>query len=240
MRTFVDALKERIAPLENPYFRALRDGSLTREEFVETQIQFANAVAFFSRPMAVLAARLPTPDMRLDLLENVSDEHGHGDLRFCHERTFLQLLGRFGVTPDEADRRALWPEVRAFNTILAGLCTLDDRLTGLATLGIIEDLFAGISTEIGASIVKRGWLEEGQLVHYKTHEKLDVAHAEGFYKHLAEPYARDEGLAYQIQQGFELGAYVFLRMYEDLYRARARRWTRVYTGPHSWSAGTGW
>src|SRR5581483_11575602 len=106
MRSFIAALKKRLAPLENPYFRALRDGSMTREDFVETQVQFLNAVAFFSRPMAVLAARLPKADMRLDLLENVGDEHGHGDLRFSHERTFLALLDRLGVNADEADRRA--------------------------------------------------------------------------------------------------------------------------------------
>src|SRR4051812_18947387 len=98
MRTFVAALKKRLPPLENPYFQSLRDGSMSREDFVETQIQFANAVAFFSRPMAVLAARLPRADMRLDLLENVGDEHGHGDLRLSHERTFLELLARLGMT----------------------------------------------------------------------------------------------------------------------------------------------
>src|SRR5437016_3110478 len=117
MRSYIAALKVRLAPLENPYFRALRDGSLSREDFVETQIQFLNAVAFFSRPMAVLAARLPRPDVRLDLLDNVHDEHGHGNLSLCHERTFLALLELFGITHDETDRRVLWPEVRAFNTL---------------------------------------------------------------------------------------------------------------------------
>jgi pyrroloquinoline quinone (PQQ) biosynthesis protein C len=237
MRTYTAALKKRLAPLENPYFRSLRDGSMTREDFVETQIQFLMAVAFFSRPMAVLAARLPRADMRVDLLENVEDEHGHGDLRLSHERTFLALLARLGVSPEDADRRALWPELRAFNTVLAGLCTLDDQPTGLAALGIIEDLFSSISSEIGSAIVARGWLTADELVHYKTHEKLDVAHAEGFYKHLVEPYAKDPASRYQIQQGLELGGYIFLRLYEDLHRGRARRTLREYLGPHSWAVG---
>ena len=55
---FTRALKTRLAPLENPYFRALRDGSMSREDFVETQLQFAHAVFFFSRPMLVLAGRI--------------------------------------------------------------------------------------------------------------------------------------------------------------------------------------
>lgn len=237
MRSYVEALKKRLAPLENPYFRSLRDGSMSREDFVETQVQFLMAVAFFSRPMAVLAARLPSAVMRLDLLENVGDEHGHGDLRFSHERTFLALLERLGVSAEEADRRALWPELRAFNTVLAGLCTLDDPPTALAALGIIEDMFSTISGEIGSLIVARGWLTAEQLIHYKTHEKLDQEHAEGFYKHLVDAYARDRAAMYQIQQGLELGAYIFLRMYEDLYRGRARRWMREVVGPHSWAVG---
>ena len=55
MRTYLQALKARVAPLENPYLRALADGSFEREDFIETQIQFLHAVVYFSRPMAVLA-----------------------------------------------------------------------------------------------------------------------------------------------------------------------------------------
>jgi pyrroloquinoline quinone (PQQ) biosynthesis protein C len=195
------------------------------------------AVVFFSLPMAVLAGRLPRPEMRLSLLRNVDDEHGAGDLRFCHESTFLLLLERLGVPLTDIERRALWPEVRAFNTMLAGLTTLDDAFTGLAALGIIEDLFATISSLLGQGIVARGWLEEERVVHYQTHATLDVDHAEGFYRELDRPYQAHPRHAYQIEQGLELGAYVFLRMFEDLYRSRGRRWTREVGGPHSLADG---
>ena len=35
----------------------------------------------------------------------------------------------------------------------------------------------------------------------------------------------------------ELGAYVFVRLYDDLWRARDRRWNREVLGPHSLSDG---
>jgi hypothetical protein len=237
MRSYLRKLKDRHSLRDQAYFRALLDGSMSREDFVETQIQFLFAVVFFSRPMAVLAARLPRPEMRVPLLGNIDDEHGSGDLRLCHERTFLELLSRFEVTPDEIDRRALWPEVRAFNTTLSGLALLDDPPTALAALGIIEDLFSEISAIIGSSIVARGWLPEERVVHYAVHQTLDVAHSEGFYRTLEPLYAEHPRRAYQIEQGLELGAYVFLRMYEDLHRARARRWTRDVRGPHSLADG---
>jgi len=237
MRAYVKSLKERLRPLESPYLRALDDGALSRDDFVETQIQFLFAVVFFSRPMAALAGRLPRPEMRLSLLENVGDEHGEGNLSLSHERTFLALLERLGVSAADVERRALWPEVRAFNTVLAGACLLDDTFTGLAVLGIIEDLFAGISSALGRGILARGFLQPDELVHYKTHEVLDISHAEGFYAVLDAPYAAHPRHAYQIQQGLELGGYAFLRLYEDLWRSRSRRWTREVGGPHSLADG---
>jgi pyrroloquinoline quinone (PQQ) biosynthesis protein C len=237
LRRAIERLKQRFAPSQNDYLRALADGTFSRDDFVETQIQFLFAVVFFSRPMAVLAGRLPRPEMRLSLLRNVSDEHGSGDLRFCHEQTFLALLAKLGVTLEDVERRALWPEVRAFNTTLAGLCNLDDTMTALAALGIIEDLFSEISATIGTAIIDRGWLDKDELVHYTTHEKLDVTHADGFYRELDAAYQLHPRHAYQITQGLELGAYIFLRMYEDLFRARARRSMRSVRGPHSLADG---
>lgn len=234
---FVKALKARLAPLENAYFVALRDGSMTRDDFVETQVQFAHAVFFFSRPMMVLAARVSSPEVRVPLLENVGDEHGRGDLSMSHEATFTRFLARLGVSKDELWRRPLWPEVRAFNTVLAGVCTLDDVPTALATLGIIEDLFSSISAEIGRGVVKRGFLEAAALVHYKTHEELDVLHAEGFYAPLRARYQEDEAVRYHVEQGLELGATVFLSLYRGLYESRARRTRRSGAGPHSVVAG---
>jgi pyrroloquinoline quinone (PQQ) biosynthesis protein C len=233
MKTTILTIKERVRALDNPYFSSLRDGTMSREDFVETQVQFLFAVVFFSRPMMVLAARMPRNEMRVGLLENVADEHGDGNLTTSHERTFLDLLRRLGVDTASIEDRPLWPEVRAFNTTLTGLSLMDDPRTGLAALGMIEDLFSAISGELGASIVRRGWLAEDEIVHYAVHEELDQEHAEDFYKPLYAAFAADPVAAYQIEQGLELGAYIFLRMYRDLYEARGRRAVRVVGGAHS-------
>lgn len=237
MRAVIQALKDRWRIDEHRYFVALEDGSFERSDFVETQIQFLFAVVFFSRPMAMLAARLPRPELRLSLLDNVVDEHGGGTLSLSHERTFLDLLARFDVRRAEIEKRSLWPEVRVFNTTLAGLCMADDVWTGVAALGMIEDLFSGISARIGQAILARGWLTEAELIHYKTHEELDVEHAEGFYSILAPFWDSHPRTSYQIEQGLELGACVFLQMYGGLFDARKRRQLRSVEGPHSLAEG---
>jgi pyrroloquinoline quinone (PQQ) biosynthesis protein C len=233
----VKALKADLSIEYNPYFASLVDGSFSREDFIETQVQFLFAVVFFSRPMAVLAARLPRPEVRLTVLHNVYEEHGEGKLSLSHERTFLELLDRLGVDRSGIDERALWPEVRAFNAVLAATCTHDDVPTAVATLGIIEDLFSGISSMIGEAIVARGWLEPDQIVHYATHKTLDEEHADEFYDIIRDYYESSARGRYQVKQGLELGAYVFLKMYRDLYESRQRRATRGVRGTHSLAEG---
>jgi pyrroloquinoline quinone (PQQ) biosynthesis protein C len=237
MRDFIADLKTSSQILSNRYVTALADGSLSREDFVETQIQFFFAVVFFSRPMMALAGRLPRAEMRMGILENVYDEHGHGKLRLSHERTFLSLLARLGVSLDDIELRGLWPCVRQFNTTLAGVCTLDDTFTAIATLGFIEDCFATISAKIGRGIVDRGFLSAEQIRHYTTHQDLDEEHAEGFYRLLREPYAAHPRHRYQIEQGLLLGCHAFNGLYEGLYAARAERMMRPVGGPHSLAEG---
>jgi hypothetical protein len=223
LRRRIAGLKAEWNALEAPYLRALRDGSFEREDFVETQLQFFAAVAHFSRPMAMLASRLPRPDQRVALVENIFDEHGRGDLGHGHERTFLLLLERLGADVGRVGRGASWPELRAFNAALTGIASFDTPLTGLAVFGIIEDLFSGISLELGRGIVARGWLAASDVAHYPTHATLDEEHADGFYRQLDGPYGEDARAAEEIEQGLVLGGHLFLRLYDDLYRARGRR-----------------
>jgi pyrroloquinoline quinone (PQQ) biosynthesis protein C len=213
---------------------ALRDGTLTRDDFLETQIQFYYAVVFFSRPMAVLAAKIPSSKLRVTILRNVWEEHGEGDCDRRHGATFLELLDRLaGISQYDVEGRTLWPELRAFNTALIGCCTLDDWEIGAGCLGMIERMFADISAWIGSSIVSRGWLPADRVVHYALHAELDVRHSDDFFATLQPTWERDARARYLVEQGFRLGAYVFDRLYRDLYEARSRRWISPVRRPQT-------
>ncbi|WP_342375505.1 iron-containing redox enzyme family protein [Myxococcus stipitatus] len=224
LRGHIAALKAEWSATESStYLRALRDGTLERTDFIETQRQFFSAVAHFSRPMALLASRLPRPELRLPLVENVFDEHGRGTLAHGHEQTFLVLLERLGASVERIHDDAFWPEVRKFNAALTGISSFEPTHTALAVFGIIEDLFSGISLELGRGIVSRGWLAADQVTHYPTHATLDEEHADGFYRQLDAPYEASPATARDIEQGLVLGGHLFLGLYDDLYRARRRR-----------------
>jgi pyrroloquinoline-quinone synthase len=224
MKELIDRILDETNAAQNAYFVGLRDGTFERDDFLETQIQFYYAVVFFSRPMAAVAAKIPSARMRIEILRNVWEEHGEGDVRGMHGETFKLLLERLGGTGTaDIERRQLWPELRAFNTVLIGCAVMDDWQVGTACLGMIERMFAEISAWIGRAIVERSWIRREDLVHYSLHEIVDIRHADDFFAALETAWQTDERNRYLIEQGLRLGAFVFDRLYADLYAARQRR-----------------
>jgi pyrroloquinoline-quinone synthase len=213
---------ERVGIDDNPYFRALEEGSLALEAFRETQEQFYFAVEFFSRPMAGLLAKIPDPRQRLSVLENLVEEHGDFDAPRFHEATFRRFLGSIGADPDRVHEAVVWPEVRAFNSCLVTACVHDELEVGVACMGVIERAFASISARIGQAVVKRGWVPEKELAHYRLHAAIDERHADEFFR-IVETRWDDPKRRYYIEQGLELGAYIFDRLYADLHRRAVKR-----------------
>lgn len=203
--------------LTNGYLDALADGSMTKEMFRLSQEQFYFAVMFFPRPMSALVGRLPDPIQRLDILKNVVEEHGEfAESRF-HQTTFAQFLTSLGCDVESlGDETSLWPEVRAFNTVLAGSCLLAELEVGIGCMGIIELAFASISVSIGSSVVRRRWVDPDNLTHYSLHAEIDERHADEFFRVIESSWDNPKR-RYYIEQGLSLGAYVFKQLYESLY-----------------------
>lgn len=224
----VDAVLAEIDAKANPYFTALASGELSKDDFIETQLQFHSAVVFFSRPMAALVAKIPEAALRVEIVRNVWEEHGEGEVHAMHGQTFVTFLSRLMHIPREdvektLATRALWPEIRAFNTALSGACVLDDYLVGAAVLGIIERMFVEIASWLGRGVVARGWLKPEEMIHYNLHERLDTKHAQDFFDVLEPVWHRSADARYNIEQGLRMGALLFDQLYARLYRSRARR-----------------
>lgn len=212
---------------DNPYFVALRERTFERSDFVETQIQFHDAVVFFSRPMAAVAAKIPSARARVEILRNVWEEHGEGADQDQHGTTFMLFLERLaGIRQADVDARVLWPELRQFNTTLTGACVMDDYAVGVGVLGMIERMFSDISGWIGNAVVAHGWIPEARLVHYRLHQELDVRHSEDFFDVLRPLWRSGGEPRYLVEQGLRLGAHAFDGLYRGLWNGRRRRWLR--------------
>jgi pyrroloquinoline-quinone synthase len=213
-----DAILKRVNILNNTYLVDLRNGAMSLDCFRRTQEQFFFAVTFFPRPMAALVGKIPNPKHRLDILHNLVEEHGEFEEQSFHHNTFRQFLRTLDSDPTKLDRCGPWPVLRAFNSTLTAACVLDELEVGVGCMGIIEFAFAGISASIGQSVVARGFVPADKLVHYKLHAEIDERHAEEFFA-VIEPAWDDPRRHYYVEQGLELGAYIFDRLYRDLYIA---------------------
>ncbi len=107
--------------------------------------------------------------------------------------------------------------VNMFNYTLIGVCTNGDKLSAITCNGIIEYAFADISAKIAKKVLERGWIKDkADLIHYNLHANIDKRHAEEFFK-IVEPYMDNPKQKDKIVEGLRLGAYIFNRLYEDLY-----------------------
>lgn len=201
--------------LQNPYFRALKGRRMSLQAFRATQEQFYYAVLFFPRPMAALVGRIVEPAARLDILHNLLEEHGDFRERAFHQNTFKRFLASIDGRVPDLPRVPLWPEMRAFNSVLISSCLLDEIEVGVACMGMIERAFADVSAAIGEQVVSQGWVPADKLVHYKLHARIDSRHAEEFFR-VVEPSWKKPARRYFIDQGLRLGVYVFDRLYRDM------------------------
>lgn len=219
----------RVGILENSYFCDLQNGKMSLEVFRRTQEQFTFVVAYFARPMAALVARIPDPKARLEILRNVVEEHGGFEADSFHATTIERFVRSIG---SKTDLETLQPcaAVGALNRILMGTCVLDEIDVGVACLGMIEYAFMGVSATIARAVVQRGWVQPEHLTHYALHAELDARHAEEFFA-VVEPRWSSSAHRPLIEQGLELGAYVWDRLYRDLYAAADRPLAPVEAAP---------
>lgn len=220
LQALIDDVLRCTAARDNPLFVALRT-DLPHSLFVATQFEFFHAVVAFHRPMAALAARIDDDEHRAAIFRNVHEELGEGDASRAHGATFITFLSRLTSTTEHEVRQRLsttpaGAAVRAFNAALSGVCVVDDVVVGAAALGIIERMFADISSWIGTACVARGFIEQRAMIHYDLHERIDIGHAADFFRVLAAAWATPQGRRH-VEDGLRLGAFVFDRLYRDLH-----------------------
>jgi len=230
VKNYADRAIEKCGFQENPYFEALRDGTMPLSAFRRTQEQFYFAVEFYPRPMAALVAKIPRAEERLDILHNVVEEHGDFNTKAFHKNSFRRFLRSIGGDVPDLSRTSLWPELRAFNSVLTAACVLDEMEVGIGVMGIIEYAFSDASSAIGQAVIARDWVGKADLAHYNLHGAIDKRHAEEFFAVL-EPRWADKDRRYFIQQGLELGLYALDRLYRDLHLSQRSAIKNTFTSP---------
>lgn len=209
-----DEILKETSIISGSFFKDLP--TMDKELFKHVQAQFFFAVDYFSRPMAALVSRLPLHKDRIDIIHNIVEEHGDFSVECYHSNTFKKFLSTMGISQEHMQKLSQSAPVTMFNYTLMGACCHEDPIIAIACNGIIEYAFADISALIAQQVVERGWVQKKDLVHYNLHADIDKQHAEEFFK-IVESCMNNAELKDKVIAGLRLGAYIFNRLYEDLY-----------------------
>jgi pyrroloquinoline-quinone synthase len=197
----------------HPYFLWVRHPDTSRVSFRCSQVRFRFAVEGWSQALSAVLARVPWLENRRGLARNIADEHGE-EFERSHKASFQRFLAALGTTP--AELRTPCPvAVRAFQQATTNFCLVMPYEAGAAALGIVEQLYIGISTDIVRLLAERGWAEPGSQDHYALHEELDVTHARDLLE-LAGHGWGDRRSRREVALGLLLGAHHFWQLYLDI------------------------
>ncbi|AMG68422.1 TPA: iron-containing redox enzyme family protein [Providencia stuartii] len=206
---------------ENPYFKSLTSGEMTHEQFLNSQLEFASMVYFFSRPMAQIIANISDPISRIALVGNLWEEHGQGIKENVHGNTILTLIERLGGDISSIDLQNPPPNARIFNEALRGVSAFCDFRFAASMYAGIERTFVDVSCMIFEAITKEGWLPEDKITHYGLHRELDIEHSEDFLK-VVNQYWDEPKYQFMIKEGIKFGCQLFANAYVGFYRSMGK------------------
>ena len=215
MKNFISKLIKSTPIDGQPFFMSLLNGTMDKEKFKETQINFLDAVEFFSRPMFIISSKLDSYEDRCRIIENILDEHGNGEIGNAHGNTFRQYLVSLGVTEKQINNRKPNKAVLEYNKTLIKCSTKKSTMRSIAMMGIIEERYSKISATIVKEILKKKWISKDRLYHYSLHEELDVEHAQGFYNIIKGGW-KDINSKEEIKKGLTLGNSMILNLYNGI------------------------
>ena len=215
MHDYINNLKKNTPIDSELYFRSLQNNTMTFDAFKESQTNFYGAVCYFSRPLFALCSRIDNYVDRLNILENIIDEHGNGNIKDSHGETYKKYLLNLGVNKKDINKTFNHSAVSNFYSIIDKTVEKNNIETSIAMFGIMEDRYTEISSSISSALVNNSWLRKDQLAHYKTHKELDAYHAELFYKLVRHKWTEITSRE-NIKRGLKLGNKIILDLFNDL------------------------
>ncbi len=205
-------------PVErHPLLLALEERSLTSPQVGWMAQQIFHVVECFPRHLAALLAQMPDWRLRMEVAENLWEEHGRGRPSHVHVETYRVFLRALGVT--DAQLRESRPSlaVVTYNRAVLDLCLHQPFPEALGALGAIEEVVSRASPRVARYASSARKIDRDAVGHFGDHETLDVTHAHEFYTLCARVFEGPAGM--QVERGLRLGLYLHYRLYSELLSA---------------------
>jgi pyrroloquinoline-quinone synthase len=202
-------------PIEHhPFCNRMAEGVMTVEEVRTASLQIYHVVRHFPRFLSAILTQIADYRIRMPLVDNLYEEHGHLKAAHVHSVTYETFLRGIGLTDEQIVSSKPITPVIAYNRAITDLCLHHNWVEGIGALGVTEEIVARVSPIVGRFAVNTFESNRKELVHFTSHEVLDITHANEIYEIAAPFYAGAEKES--IQRGFELGLYYHKRLYADI------------------------
>jgi len=197
----------------HPYFKALADGSMTKEQFASSQNGFYFVVEAWPQSLSLLMAKISGVERRLPLVRNLQQEHGI-TTSTSHTDSFQRFLKGLGTAPPSE----VPVHISAFNASMMGFSEFHHIHETAAMLGCIEHLYVDISKTIATRVIDSNWMQPGEQSHYTLHEEIDSRHARELFEISA---AETDQARTQANISLQIAAYYFWNLYLDMHHTIA-------------------
>ncbi len=200
----------------HPYFKWVLNPETTLEEYRETQIPFRYAIEHFSRAMSAVLAQIPAMEDRMEVFENVAEEHGEGKLEDSHRDSFMAFLRSIGVPDDEMNVECPIRMSGFYEGLLNYALTKPYEISA-ALMGTIEYLHCNIAELQARALHDRFWGDYESQYHYRLHKEIDVGHAKDLYSVCETNWERGGDLTRErIAYSMLLAAHYLWRLFDDM------------------------
>lgn len=185
----------------------------TQKEFLASQISFFHAVQAFPRFLCLLASKIQSSEKRMEVVENIWEEHGNGDKSFFHTDTYMTYLKAIGYQGEKLEQNP-WVTEWINNSLKMGMEIRSYQYASY--LAGIEYIYARICADV-VSYINTLKLSCGQT-HYAKHAEIDWEHGkELFDVALAETNLDESYQVSELKTFFKQGQDDFLHMYNSIY-----------------------
>lgn len=184
----------------------------SQEEFLKSQEGFYYAVKSFSRILSKLASKIESSEARILIIENLWEEHGHGNKEFFHTNTYFQYLQSLGFNKKQSEIQKQPWVTEWINKVLNKDYSEENYAMYIAG---IEYIYARVSQFI-ANRIESYSLSCSQN-HYANHAVLDYEHSKELITtslliQKENGSLSDEEMMYY----FKLGISEFLSLYDNM------------------------
>ncbi|MEM0129197.1 MAG: CADD family putative folate metabolism protein [Thermoplasmata archaeon] len=161
--------------LKHPFYTAWTRGEVPIGTLREYAGQYYHFERNFPRFVAGAYARLPDPDGRRTLLENLVDEEGRDP---THPELWLRFAEGIGAPRRRVLRAPIGPATRRLLATYEALAVEGSAAEGLGALYAYESIFPEIAAEKARGLRARYGLRDPRaLAFFRVHTRADVAHS---------------------------------------------------------------